>query len=50
MNLKTQITKLHYDKNAHGMFFNVLRFASLFYGLGSGFKRTTLPFSVVAHI
>lgn len=39
MNLKTQITKLHYDKNAHGMFFNVLRFASLFYGLGSGFKN-----------
>ena len=39
MNLKTQITKLHYDKNAHGMFFNVSRFASLFYGLGSGFKN-----------
>lgn len=39
MNLKTQITKLHYDKNAHGMFFNILRFASLFYGLGSGFKN-----------
>ncbi len=34
MNLKTQITKLHYDKNAKGLLFNLLRFCSVFYGIG----------------
>lgn len=37
MNLKTKITKLHYDKNAKGM--PLLDFASIFYGLGSGLKN-----------
>ena len=37
MNLKTEITKLHYDKNAKGIF--LLNFASIFYGIGSGFKN-----------
>lgn len=37
MNLKTKITKLHYDKNAKGVFF--LDFASVFYGMASGLKN-----------
>lgn len=37
MNLKTKITKLHYDKNAKGLF--LLDFASFFYGIGSGLKN-----------
>lgn len=39
MNLKTKITKLHYNKESRGLFFNVLRFLSLFYGIGSGVKN-----------
>ncbi len=39
MNIKTNITKLHYDKNASGLLFNILKFASLFYGIGSGTKN-----------
>ena len=39
MNLKTEITKIHYDKNAGGFLFNLLRFCSVFYGIGSGFKN-----------
>lgn len=34
MNLKTQITKIHYDKNAKGLLFNLLKFYSVFYGIG----------------
>lgn len=39
MNLKTQITKIHYDKSAKGFFVKLLDFASIFYGLGSGLKN-----------
>ena len=39
MNLKSEITKIHYDKNAKGIFFKILEFCSLFYGIGSGFKN-----------
>ncbi len=39
MNLKTQITKLHYDKNAKGLLFNLLKFCSLFYGIAVGAKN-----------
>ena len=39
MNLKTEITKIHYNKNAKGCLFSVLKFASLFYGIGSGLKN-----------
>ena len=39
MNLKTKITKIHYDRNARGAFFNLLKFCSVFYGIGSGFKN-----------
>ena len=39
MNLKTKITKLHYDKNANGFLFNVLKFCSSFYALASRMKN-----------
>ena len=39
MNLKTEITKIHYNKNAKGFLVKLLEFASVFYGLGSGLKN-----------
>ena len=39
MNLKTQITKIHYDKNAKGLLFNLLKACSVFYGFGCGVKN-----------
>ncbi|MBP3923736.1 tetraacyldisaccharide 4'-kinase [bacterium] len=38
-NFKTEITKIHYNKDAKGAVFKVLKFASLFYGIGSGLKN-----------
>ena len=39
MNLKTKITKLHYDRNAKGVLVNILEGMSYVYGLGSGLKN-----------
>ena len=39
MNLKTQITKIHYDKNAKGLLFHLLKFCSVFYGIGCSAKN-----------
>ena len=39
MNIKTKITQLHYTKDANGFLFNLLKFCSLFYGVGSGLKN-----------
>ena len=39
MNLKTQINKIHYDKNAKGISFGILKFLSIFYGAGSRLKN-----------
>lgn len=39
MNIKTEITKLHYNKEAKGLLFNLLKVCSVFYGLGSGIKN-----------
>ena len=39
MNLKTEITKIHYNKNVKGFLVKLLEFASIFYGLGSGLKN-----------
>ena len=39
MNLKTQITKIHYDKNAKGLLFNFLKLCSVFYGLAATAKN-----------
>ena len=38
-NLKTEITKIHYNKESKGLLVKVLEFASLFYGIGSGLKN-----------
>lgn len=39
MKLKTEISKIHYNKNSNGIFFNVLKFCSIFYGIGCEFKN-----------
>lgn len=39
MNLKTEITKLHYTKEPKGAVFALLKFCSIFYSLGSRFKN-----------
>lgn len=39
MNLKTEITKIHYNRDYKGIFLNFLEFASLFYGFGSKLKN-----------
>ena len=39
MNLKTEITKLHYTRDPKGVLFNILKLCSVFYGFGSGFKN-----------
>ena len=38
-NLKTEITKIHYNKEAKGALVKLLEFASIFYGIGSGLKN-----------
>ncbi len=38
-NFKTEITKIHYNKDAGGILLKVLEFASFFYGFGSGLKN-----------
>lgn len=40
MGFKTEITKIHYDKNARGVFLRLLEFCSCFYGCGSRLKNT----------
>ena len=39
MGFKTQISKMHYEKEAKGLLFNLLKGCSLFYGLGSSLKN-----------
>ena len=39
MNIKTEITKLHYDRNAKGLLVNLLEYCSYVYGTGSAFKN-----------
>lgn len=39
MGIKTNISKLHYDKQAKGFLFNLLKFCSVFYGVGSRLKN-----------
>lgn len=39
MNLKTEITKLHYTKEPKGVLFNLLKFCSYFYAIGSSTKN-----------
>ena len=37
--IKTEITKIHYNKAAKGLLVNLLQLASVFYGIGSGLKN-----------
>lgn len=39
MGIKTNISKIHYTKDAKGLVFNLLKFCSYFYAVGSGFKN-----------
>ncbi len=39
MGIKTEISKIHYDKNAKGNLFNLLKFCSYFYAVGSALKN-----------
>jgi tetraacyldisaccharide 4'-kinase len=39
LNLKTEITKIHYTRNPEGILFEILKFCSIFYGFGSRFKN-----------
>lgn len=39
MGLKTNISKIHYDKAAKGLTFNLLKFCSYFYAMGSQLKN-----------
>jgi len=56
MNIKSRITKLHYNRNANGIFFDILKFFSLFYGIGSKIKNFlydkgyTKPYEVNAYV
>ena len=47
MNLKTEISKIHYDKNAKGLIVKILEFASIFYGLGSGLKNNLYDKNII---
>ncbi len=40
MGIKTEISKTHYDKAAKGPVFDLLKFCSLFYAVGSGLKNS----------
>lgn len=40
MNIKTKITKIHYDKQSKGILFDILKFASIFYWMGSSLRNT----------
>lgn len=39
MNIKTEITKIHYNKDAKGLIVKLLEFCSIFYGVGSWLKN-----------
>ena len=47
MNLKTQITKIHYDKKANSSFFKLLKLVSIFYGIGASLKNLMYDKGVV---
>ena len=47
MNIKTQITKMHYDKATKSGLFNLLKFCSLFYGLGAWFKNALYDIGLI---
>jgi len=38
-NIKTEITKIHYNRNPHGILYDALKFCSFFYAIGSRLKN-----------
>lgn len=50
MNLKTKITKIHYDKNAKGLFVDLLEFLSIFYGFVSKFRNTLYDKNILKEV
>lgn len=47
MELKSKISKIHYNKNAKGIIFNALRFCSLFYGIGCELKNVLYDIKIL---
>ncbi len=47
LNLKTKITKIHYNKDYKGILLKLLEFASIFYGIGSGLKNTLYDKNII---
>lgn len=47
MNFKTKITKLHYDKNAKGLFVDLLEFLSIFYGVATKIRNSLYDKNII---
>ena len=47
MELKTEISKIHYNKSSKGFLFDFLKFCSIFYGFGSDLKNFLYDFKVL---
>lgn len=47
MELKAKISKIHYNKGSKGIFFNALRFCSIFYGIGSELKNVLYDMGIL---
>lgn len=48
MGIKTQISQIHYDKNkSKGSLFNLLKFCSIFYAVGSELKNTLYKINIL---
>lgn len=50
MSFKTNITKLHYDKNAKGLFVDLLDFLSIFYGFVSRFRNKLYDMNIIKSV
>ena len=50
MDFKTRMTQLHYDKNAKGLFIDMLEFFSLFYGVVSSFRNKLYDLNILKSI
>lgn len=47
MNLKTKITKLHYNKNEKNMLFYLLNFCAFFYNIASSLKNFLYDYNII---
>lgn len=50
MNLKTKITKIHYDKNAKGIFVDMLDFFSLFYAFVTALRNKLYDIGILKQV